>query len=348
VTAATHDLTAAIRRVEARSSRSRQRELGASEIGTCRRRTAYRLAGTPETNGGTGLQATLGHWIHKGALAVLRQEYGALIEVRLASPLIRGHADALYLDPSGIDDPVLEDVKTRGRFVYATTVDKGPREAELFQLHVYAWLLRNGHVADRRRGYPTGPVPVEHLRLRFIDRDTGANHVWETDYDPAVTAEALGWLAGVLEGLETGGPEAVPRDGHGPDVSAICDYCPFLDACWGPQPLGPNAPTRQSLQVRDDVEIEAALAEYDRGRALASEGAAIKKRERAFLDGAQPGVYGLLSLSWSQSAPKLVPDVEWMIEMLEGMDTPVPMKWTDGTRTISVRPAKTPEAQRKE
>jgi hypothetical protein len=330
-----HDLTAAIRRVEARSSRSRQKELGASEIGQCRRRTAYRLAGTAETNGSTGLQATLGAWIHKGALAVLRKEYGALIEVRLASDVIRGHADAVY-------PGVLEDVKTKGRFVYAQVVDKGPRLSELFQTHIYGWMLRRGYSVDRRKGYPEPgkPWPVDTVRLRFVDRDTGANHVHEQPYDPALTAEALGWLADVLEKLEAGGPENVARDGHGPEVSPMCDYCPFLDACWGPPLLGPGARSRQSLQVRNDVDVELALAEYARGRALAAEGDAIKKRERKYLDGAQSGVYGGNELSWSESRPKLVPDLDAMIDVLEGMDVPVPMKWTAGGRTIGVRPAK--------
>jgi hypothetical protein len=335
MTAVEHDLTAAIHRVEARSTRSKQREIGASEVGTCRRRTAYRLAGTPETNGGTGLQATLGHWIHKGALAVLRKEYGALIEVRVESPLLRGKIDAVY-----VNDLLLEDVKTKGRFVYTTVVDKGPHDAELYQTHLYAWMLRKGYVADRRRGYPAGPVPIERIRLRFINRDTGENFPWECDYDPAITAEALAWLAEVLELLADGGPENVPRDGHGPEVSAICDYCPFLDACWGPPLLGPDARARQSLQLRDDVEVEMALVEYDRGRQLASEGEAIKKRERKFLDGAPAGVYGGIQLTWSAPDPKLVPDVDAMVALLEGMDTPVPMKWTTPGRTIGVRPAK--------
>jgi hypothetical protein len=337
VTAIVHDLAAAVGRVQARSTRSRQRALGASELGTCRRRTAYRLTGTPETNPSGGMAAALGSWIHKGALEVLRREYGALIEVRLASPLIRGHADAVYPDAG-----VVEDVKTKGRFVYAQTVDTGPRTSELFQVHVYSWLLREGHITDRRRGYPTGPVPVDTVRLRYLDRDTGASHVWETAYDPAVTAEALGWLAGVLEHLEAGGPDAVPRDGDGPGVSQICGFCPFLDACWGPPPLGPDARTRQSATVREDLETETALTSYARGRALAEEGEQIKKRERAFLDGSPPGIYGDQELLWTTRKAKQVPDVPAMIQLLEGMDTPVPMKWTPPGRTISVRPA--PEA----
>jgi hypothetical protein len=336
VTAAeVHDLAAAVSRVQARTTRSRQTALGASELGTCRRRTAYRLAGTVETNPSGGMAAALGTWIHKGALDVLRREYGALIETRLASALIRGHADALYLG----DEVVVEDLKTKGRYVYAQTVDTGPRIGELFQVSIYGWLLREGHIADRRRGYPTGPVPVDTIRLRYLDRDTGASHPWEAPYNPAVTAEALGWLAGVLEALETGGPDNVPRDGDGPGVSVICDWCPFLDACWGPPPLGPEPRTRQSLTVRDDVEIETALLGYARGRALAAEGKQITDRERAFLDGSPAGIYGELQLLWSTRQAKQVPDVDAMIELLEGMDTAVPMKWTPPGRTISVRPA---------
>jgi hypothetical protein len=337
-----HDLASAIQRVEARSARSRQKDLGASEIGTCRRRTAYRLAGTPETNVSPGLQATLGHWIHKGALAVLRKEYGALIEVRVGSDVIKGHVDAVW-------PGLVEDVKTKGRFVFEKVVDQGATVAEQFQIHMYGWLLRSGHSRDRRNGYPEPgkPWPVDVVRLRFINRDTGQSHIVETPYDPAVTAEALGWLADVLERLEDGGPGNVPRDGYGPGVSPICDYCPFLDACWGLPPS--NGRTRQSQVLRNDVEIEAALIEYDRGRQLASEGEKIKKRERAFLDAAPPGTYGGIELSWSESQPKLKPDLDAMIGTLEGMDMPVPMKWTEPGRTISVRPARKPaEAPPKE
>jgi hypothetical protein len=343
VTAAeVHDLAAAVNRVQARTTRSRQTALGASELGTCRRRTAYRLARTPETNTSGGMAAALGTWIHKGALQVLRREYGAWIEVRLTSPLIRGHADAVY--PEG----VVEDLKTRGRFVYAQTVDTGPRIGELFQVHIYGWLLRQGHIADRRRGYPTGPVPIERVRLRYLNRDTGEDFPWEADYDPAVTAEALAWLAEVLEALETGGPESVPRDGDGPGASQVCDWCPFLDACWGPPDLGPEPRSRQSRQIRTDEDAAAALADYARGRALAAEGETIKRSARLRLDGTPPGICGPHELLWTVKRPKLVPDTTAMIEMLERMDRAVPMMWTPGGRTIGVRPARTTGEAREE
>lgn len=334
MTTVEHDLTAAIHRVDSRRTRSRQKAIGASDVGVCRRRTAYKLAGTPATNEPEGLAAMMGTWIHKGYLAVMRKEYGARIEVRLRSPLVQGHADAVF-------DDLVEDGKTKGRFVYQQVVDNGPKINEWFQVHLYAWMLRNGHSIDKRRGYPQPGerVPIERVRLRFLDRDTGSNHAVESPYDPAITAEAIGWVGEVYEKLEDGGPENVPRDGYGPEVSAICDWCPFLDACWGPPLLGPRAPARQSLQLRDDLDVEHALSEYDRGRALASDGEAIKKRERKFLDGAPSGIYGRFALSWSGGRPKEVVDKDAAVAELEERGIPVPMKWTTDSRTISVRPA---------
>lgn len=351
------DLAAAILRVESRSTRSRQKKIGASEIGTCRRRTAYRLAGTKPSDPPTGLQAFLGTAIHKAVLAVAKREHGAVTEVKLDSPLVKGHADAVYLqsaDPWD-EDPVLapaelreltpadleairlllEDLKTKGRFSYETTVETGPKVAEWFQVSLYAWMLRTGQVIDRR--LPRGvELPVDRVALRFVDRDTGRQHVIEDDYDPAITVEALGWLDGVLEKLEAGGPTNVPRDGYGPDVSAICDYCPFLSECWGPELLGPNARTRQSLEIQDDPATEAALVGYALRRDEEKVAKELKAAHRAQLDGSPPGQYGEWKLSWSQSEPKLVPDPEGAYDRLRELGEEVPTRWTGGGRTIRV------------
>lgn len=355
------DLQAAILRVEARSTRSRQKKIGASEIGTCRRRTAYRLAGTKQSDPPTGLQAFLGTAIHKAVLAVAKREHGAVTEVRLDSPLVKGHADAIYLqsaDPWD-EDPVLspaelraldqdsaaalaillEDLKTKGRYSYESVVDSGPKVAEWFQVHLYAWMLRTGQVIDRR--LPRGvELPVDRVALRFVDRDTGQQHVIEDAYDPTITVEALGWLDGVLEKLEAGGPENVPRDGYGPDVSAICDYCPFLTECWGPAMLGPMARDRQSLEVRDDPATEAALVGYALRRDEEKAAKELKAAHRAQLDSSPAGVYGDWKLSWSQSEPKLVPDPEAAIERLRELGEEVPTRWTGGGRTIRVTRSK--------
>lgn len=355
------DLAAAIHRVEARSTRSRQKKIGASEVGTCRRRTAYRLAGTKPTDPPTGLQAFLGTAIHKGVLAVARKEHGAITEVRLDSPLVKGHADAVYLqaadpwDPDPVLSPaelraldasavealavLLEDLKTKGRFSYETTVDAGPKVAEWYQVHLYAWMLRTGQIVDRR--LPRGlELPVENVSLRFVDRDTGRQHVIEEKYDPQITVEALGWLDQVHQQLEDGGPENVTRDGYGPDVSAICDFCPFLTACWGPQPLGPDGLTRQSMEVHDDPATEAALLAYALRRDEEKAAKELKAAHRAQLDGSPAGIYGDFKLAWTQKDPKEVPDPEAAYDRLRELGEPIPTKWSGGGRTIRVTRSK--------
>jgi hypothetical protein len=351
------DLAAAILRVEARSTRSRQRKIGASELGTCRRRTAYRIAGTKATNPPTGLQAFLGTAIHKAVLAVAKREHGAVTEIRLDSPVVKGHADAVYFhaaDPWAADpvwspaelrqltaadlegtEVLVEDLKTKGRFTYETVVEHGPRLSEWFQIHIYAWLLMTGQVVDRR--LPAGvPFPVKRVALRFVDRDTGRQHVVETDYDPAITVQALAWLADVQGTVEENGPEAAPRDGYGPDVSAICDHCPFLDQCWGPPIEGPGAPMRQSLEVHDDPTIEAALVGYALRRDEEKVAKEAKAGHRAQLDGAPVGVYGEWKLSWSEKVLTEVPDGDAAIARLRDLGEEVPTRWTGGGRTIRV------------
>src|SRR3954453_15755496 len=76
-------LAAAVRDLDARRARSRQRMIGASEIGECKRRAAYRIARSKPTNVSTGLQAALGTMIHKGALAAMKKQYGGITEVRV-------------------------------------------------------------------------------------------------------------------------------------------------------------------------------------------------------------------------------------------------------------------------
>jgi len=364
------DLAAAILRVESRSARSRQLKIGASEIGTCRRRTAYRLAKVKPTDPPKGLQAFLGTAIHKAVLAVAKREHGAVTEVKLDSPLVKGHSDAIYFraaDPWD-DDPVwspenlralepvdlegvvvdVEDLKTKGRYSYDSVVDAGPKVAELYQGNLYGWMLKTGQITDRR--LPALPLPVENVTLRFVDRDTGRNHTVTNPYDEGIVEEALGWLDGVIEKVQAGGPENAPRDHWGPEVSVECDYCPFLTACWGPQPLGPDGRTRQSELVRDDPATEAALIAYDQFRAEEKAAKLAKAGYRAQLDNSPAGTYGDMKLAWTGRDPVQEPDPVAMELLLRELGQEIPTRWTGGGRTIRVtrsKPATTPKAKAK-
>src|SRR3712207_40640 len=86
-------LAAAVRDLDSRRARSRQRMIGASELGECRRRAAYRIARRRPTNTRSGLQAFMGTELHRGVLRALRRQYGGLTEVGLKGEQVRGRSE---------------------------------------------------------------------------------------------------------------------------------------------------------------------------------------------------------------------------------------------------------------
>ena len=209
-------LAAAVRDLDRRRARSRQRMIGASELGECRRRAAYRVARRRPTNTRTGLQAFLGTELHRGVLRALRRQYGGLTEVGLRGEQVKGRCDWWHA-------PVVEDLKTTSRFGFERVLTRGVPAKHWFQVAVYAWLLRTGQIADRRLPGGDGQE-VEGLRLRYLSRDSGEDVVFEADHDPALAAEAILWLTDVYATVEDDGVDAAPRDGFGPGVDTMCDW----------------------------------------------------------------------------------------------------------------------------
>src|SRR3712207_2537060 len=195
-------LAAAVRDLDSRRARSRQRMIGASELGECRRRAAYRIARSRPTNTRTGLQAFMGTELHRGVLRALRRQYGGLTEVGLKGEQVRGRCDWWHA-------PVVEDLKTTSRFGFERVLTRGVPVRHWFQVAVYAWLLRTGQTADRRLPAAAGQ-DVDGLRIRYLSRDSGEDVVFEADHDPALTAEAIMWLTDVYATVEDEGVDAVP------------------------------------------------------------------------------------------------------------------------------------------
>jgi hypothetical protein len=297
-------LTEAAKVVDARSARSRQRKVGASEIGVCRRRAAYSHHGHPvsDPHNVTGLPAIAGTWFHKGALDTMRREWGTLIETRVEDDLIRGHVDALDLPnelrvaagleehPLAPDEPEVDDLKTRRDARMVDYVrNRGPKRGELFQVHLYADLLRRGAVKPiaRQAGLAAlGPLEVDTVRLRYLPRtgEEDSEYVHEQPFDPDVAAEAWSWVQQVAG---SSSPEEVPRDQDGPGLSVACDHCPFVTACWGE--ASSHAP--QAQLVVTDADLAATLAAYDEARTIVREAQADKDLARAKLDATRPAIY---------------------------------------------------------
>jgi len=195
-----------------KSKRSRQVEIGPSEVGGCRRRFWYRLKNQPVTNENTlGLAAWMGTAIHKKIEdELLRQDpfgekYKIEIEVESDGLIahLKGHVD-LYI-PS---EKIVIDWKTTTK----KNMSRFPSQQQIWQVHLYAMMLIE-------EGYD-----VEEVALIGIARDGNEKDVkiHQQMYSADTTVDALNWIEEVM----FYGDSLPPADHH----RNFCrDYCRFYD-----------------------------------------------------------------------------------------------------------------------
>ncbi|MFC1415413.1 PD-(D/E)XK nuclease family protein [Streptacidiphilus cavernicola] len=322
--------------VDDRRPRSKQTQLGASET-VCEMRAAHRIAGTEPTDPTDKKMAILGTYIHEGLLTAARTEYGWLVEKATASELVRGHVDAVQLDaetaarlpkrlrpvvPSQ-DGVTVEDVKTKSTYKWDQVLRYGATAAEIRQTYLYAGMLRERGFEDRpgqRQIARLGPLNVQRIRLRFINRDNGSEFTQEFAFDEFEAATARWWVEQVHA---LPGPHAARRDFDGPGLDAVCDYCPVRTACWG-MPARPGIPVQTNL-VHDDKDREQALADYVAGAEQEKAGKKVKDLARKKLDNSPAGDYGPNRLKWTGGNAAKSTDVQAMVDLHEEARIPVPM-----------------------
>jgi len=191
--------------------RSRQRELGWSEVGGCMRRAGYRMAGTEPSNAGGSLQAVMGTAIHDAVQQRLNETAAPddLVEYEVVFANVLGHLDRYEADTF-----TLVDVKTTSSRWLEHIKVHGPERSHLWQCNGYAAaLIRAG-------------IRVKRIVIDYIARDTGELYRWEGVPDPHQVKEALAWLAEVRDA----DLDMLPRQ-YEPD-GPFCQHCPFLDVCW--------------------------------------------------------------------------------------------------------------------
>lgn len=253
--------------------RSQQIELGMSEVGGCRRRAGYRLAGTAPTNPGGSVQAVMGTAVHAAVEHVFRamQEKGLLPaedlvehEVRFAGVL--GHLDRYDSVKQEVDDTKttnsrwLEHIKLHG-------ADRG----DVWQTHLYgAALLRQG-------------LPVKRIVIDYIARDTGEDWQETMPFDPQHVRDALAWLKYIRETPL----ELLSRD-YKPD-SSFCRGCPFQQTCWGG-----GVPERDPLSVLyiDHPDAQAWARKLDEARADKADAERREDEAKGALDAIRPNTFG--------------------------------------------------------
>ena len=193
---------------DAGRDRSKQTQVGPSEIGGCRRKVWYRLNAQPETNDNQSkLAAIMGTAIHAAieeAITHLDPEgKDYLVETEVAHGDMKAHVDLFIPSIGAVIDWKTSKVKNLSYF---------PSNQQRWQVQVYGYLLS-------KSGYE-----VKTVNLVAIARDGDEKDikVHSEPYDEASALEALQWLANVKVMTEAPAPEK--------DESFCRSYCQYYDA----------------------------------------------------------------------------------------------------------------------
>lgn len=212
--------------------RTKQRGIGMSDLGSCRKRVGFKLADVDPVNLVGNVQAVMGSAIHDLVASILNSiaKPGDLVEHPVEFAGIPGHVDRYEADSQTVCDTKT----TSARWLEHIKLH-GPEHGQVWQVSGYAAALI-------KAGYP-----VQRIQLDFIARDTGEEYVWSKPFDPVDVRDALAWLKAVRDA----DLDMLPRD-HEPG-SEFCKGCPFGGAdggiCW--QGGVPGRDLRSVLYVED-------------------------------------------------------------------------------------------------
>ena len=271
------------------SARSQQREIGMSQLGSCRRQAAYQHFGVePDPDFYDEKRAAqLGTWLHEGLLPRLSARlpgsaYEIDVELKLdgLSP-IPGHVDLYW--PLGKQ---VIDVKTRGPRSMDWVLSRGIPRKEIWQTHGYAQAI-----IDSGR-------EVESICILNLNRDNGEVVPVVMPFDPTQVELLAQWWAEVCLAENA---EQLPRDERGPGLSYLCDHCPWLHQCWGAAAIRGTAGAQalpRDVVAGDITPVIEACSQWV--TATETERAASKEKEflRQVLQDVPDGSYGDYELTW--------------------------------------------------
>lgn len=193
---------------DASRDRSKQTQVGPSEIGGCRRKVWYRLNAQPETNDNQSkLAAIMGTAIHAaieeaiGAIDPEGKEY--LVETEVAYGDMKAHVDLFVPSTGAVIDWKTSKIKNLSYF---------PSNQQRWQVQVYGYLLS-------KNGYEVKTVNLVAIARDGAEKDV---KVHTEPYDETMALAALAWLENVKKSTTLPEPEK--------DQSFCKDYCQYYDA----------------------------------------------------------------------------------------------------------------------
>ena len=272
-------LLTSLHQKDANKSRSKQTQIGPSELGGCRRKVWYRLNDQPETNNNElKLSAIMGTAIHAeiekaiSALDPKSEKYWVETEVEFGD--MKAHID-LYIPETG--DVI--DWKT----VKVKNLSYFPTQQQRWQVQVYGYLL------DK-----SGKGKPRTVNLVAIARDGDERDVkvHSEPYDPKMAEDALNWLSAIKESAEAPGPER--------DQSYCKFYCKYFDESGEMGCTGLKKELIKEGELRiDNPEVDTSALKYLQIDAKIKELSDEKESLRTALEGFTGQTNSGVSIIWS-------------------------------------------------
>jgi len=285
-----------LRDKDADRARSKQTQVGPSELGGCRRKVWYRLNDQPETNDNElKLSAIMGTAIHaeiEKAIAIADpkgEKYW--VETSVEYNGMKAHID-LYIPETG--DVV--DWKT----VKVKNLSYFPSLQQRWQVQVYGYLL------DK-----SGKGKPKTVNLVAIARDGDERDVkvHSEPYDPKLAEDALNWLSAIKESADAPGPER--------DQSYCKFYCKYFDesgemGCTGLK----KERIKEDEVFIDNPEVDTSALKYLQLDAKIKELTNERESLKAALEGFTGNTNSGVSILWSTVSGRESVDAEEVEKLL--------------------------------
>jgi hypothetical protein len=218
--------------------RSKQKQVGPSELGGCRRKVWYKLNDQPATNGGElKLAAIMGTAIHTAIENALANNNNFILEATVEFNGMKAHIDLFIPETGDVVDWKTVKYKNLSYF---------PSQQQRWQVQVYGYLL------DK-----SGKGKPQRVSLVAIPRDGDERDikVHTEPYDESIALEALNWLEAIKEAQEAPAPER--------EESYCKFYCKYYDASGEVGCVGlKKGLTETDVPVLDDADLELKALEY--------------------------------------------------------------------------------------
>jgi hypothetical protein len=302
-----------LRAKDAGRARSKQTQVGPSELGGCRKKVWYRLNGQEITNENElKLAAIMGTAIHaeiEKAISVADpkgEKYW--VETSVEYNGMKAHID-LYIPETG--DVI--DWKT----VKVKNLSYFPSLQQRWQVQVYGYLL------DK-----SGKGSPRTVNLVAIARDGDERDVkvHSEPYDPKLAEDALNWLSAIKESADAPGPER--------DQSYCKFYCKYFDesgemGCTGLK----KERIKEDEVFIDNPEVDTSALKYLQLDAKIKELTTERESLKAALEGFTGSTNSGVSITWSTVSGRESVDTE-EVEKLLGF---VPKKQGQESTRLSVK-----------